>query len=381
MQREREPEKIFRIALFNIRELSMDKLNEVDSDGVGDNSQLLAAAQIIQQVKPDILVLNEIDHDYSVPGQDLGQSARIFTERYLKQGAEGLELEHVFAAPCNTGLLSGVDLNGDGKTARRADEGSREHGDDSFGFGTYPGQYSMALLSRYPVAEDGVRTFQKFLWKDLPGHHMPADFYSVEAREILRLSSKSHWDVPLQVDDRQVHFLLSHPTPRGFDGDEDRNGRRNFDEIKFWVEYLDDGTALYDDKGQSGGLRPGALFVIAGDLNSDPFIEDSPDNGKAAISQLLAHPGIRDTGVYCVSAGPLEGRKPGPPRYFERNTFSWRSGVRFDYILPSRKIDVVDGSVFWPDSEVDPEGHRLAEEASDHRLVWIDVSVPHSTAN
>ena len=32
-----------------------------------------------------------------------------------------------------------------------------------------------------------------------------------------RLSSKSHWDVPLSIGGRTVHFLVSHPTPPVFD--------------------------------------------------------------------------------------------------------------------------------------------------------------------
>ena len=28
------------------------------------------------------------------------------------------------------------------------------------------------------------------------------------------------------------------PTPPAFDGEEDRNGRRNHDEIRFWVDYV-----------------------------------------------------------------------------------------------------------------------------------------------
>ncbi len=42
--------------------------------------------------------------------------------------------------------------------------------------------------------------------------------------EAARLSSKSHWDVPINVNGRVLHVLASHPTPPVFDGPEDRNG-------------------------------------------------------------------------------------------------------------------------------------------------------------
>lgn len=55
---------------------------------------------------------------------------------------------------------------------------------------------------------------------------------------VLRLSSKSHWDLPDYVGDRVVHVLAAHPTPPVFDGPEDRNGLRNADEIRFWADYV-----------------------------------------------------------------------------------------------------------------------------------------------
>ena len=48
----------------------------------------------------------------------------------------------------------------------------------------------------------------------------------------VRLSSTSHWGVPVDVDGSTVRFLVSHPTPPVFDGAEDRNGTRNHDEIR-----------------------------------------------------------------------------------------------------------------------------------------------------
>ena len=44
---------------------------------------------------------------------------------------------------------------------------------------------------------------------------------SAAEREVFRLSSKSHWDVPLRVGGEVVHFLVSHPTPPVFDGPDD----------------------------------------------------------------------------------------------------------------------------------------------------------------
>ena len=97
----------------------------------------------------------------------------------------------------------------------------------------------MAELDGEPMICRTVRTFQNFRWQDMPGSLLPTDFYDEQEQAILRLSSKSHWDVPIQVErNRTVHFLVSHPTPPTFDGPEDRNGRRNHDEIRFWADTL-----------------------------------------------------------------------------------------------------------------------------------------------
>ena len=91
------------------------------------------------------------------------------------------------------------------------------------------------LVSRYPISTAQVRTFQQFLWADMPGALLPDDpatvgvddWFSPAELAVVRLSSKSHWDVPVQVGGRLVHILCAHPTPPVFDGPEDRNGTRN----------------------------------------------------------------------------------------------------------------------------------------------------------
>ena len=162
-----------------------------------------------------------------------------------------------------------------------------------FGFGEFPGQYGMVVLSKYPIVTDEVRTFQNLLWiwmpdarlPDDPATELPGDWYTAEELDAFRLSSKSHWDVPIDVDGRIVHALVSHPTPPVFDGEEDRNGTRNADEIRLWAEYIAGESTdwIVDDAGVSGGLAADAEFVILGDQNSDPVDGDSVEG---AIQQL-----------------------------------------------------------------------------------------------
>ena len=178
-----------------------------------------------------------------------------------QNGAEPIRYDHLFIAPSNTGIPSGFDLNNNGVVGGP---------DDAFGFGFFPGQFGMLVLSQHPIDTADIRTFQHFLWKDMPGALLPddpatpapADWYSPDELDVFRLSSKSHWDVPILIDGKTVHFLVSHPTPPVFDGPEDRNGTRNFDEIRFWADYITPGTSsryIYDDAGRQGGLTPGGV--------------------------------------------------------------------------------------------------------------------------
>jgi len=345
-----------RIATFNIQELGAAKLGDPDSAGAG-HPQALAAAAIIQRVRPDVLLLNELDHHAAATaGADLGAYARRFEALYLRRGADSLAFPYIYVAPSNTGILSGRDLNQDGVAAGASDLGTRAHGDDSYGFGVYPGQYAMAILSRFPFDSAGSRTFQRFLWRDLPAHLMPEGFYPDSIVAVLRLSSKSHWDVPLIVGGGTLHLLASHPTPPVFDGPEDRNGRRNYDEVGFWARYLDGSEALVDDRGRRGGLAAGSRFAILGDLNASPEGEESRYHGRRSIEQLLRHPLVQDAGPHAPTA-------------------SFAGGVRVDYVLPSRNLRVVASGLFAPDPARDSLGAAWARTASDHRLVWLDLSL------
>ncbi|WP_253289795.1 endonuclease/exonuclease/phosphatase family protein [Verrucosispora sioxanthis] len=264
-----------------------------------DDAQAGNVAEVIQRVRPDVLLINEFDYDPA------GRALALFQDNYLsvpRNGTRAIRYPYRYAAPSNTGVPSGHDLNNDGTVGGP---------DDAYGFGLFPGQYGMAVYSAYPIDLARVRTFQTFRWRDMPGALLPddpatpapADWYSRQELADVRLSSKSHWDVPIRLPGRTVHLLASHPTPPVFDGPEDRNGRRNHDEIRFWADYISPWRAgyIYDDTGRRGGLRPGAAFVIAGDLNSDPYDGDSL---PGAALQLLDHPRVNDRVVPAARAAP-----------------------------------------------------------------------------
>ncbi len=360
-----------RIATFNIA-MGLDEAGLMAEALTGGSDQRLEqVAEILQRVRPDIVLLNEFDYAGDV------DAAALFNANYLSHphnGQSPIEYPFSFSTPVNTGVDSGGDLDRDGKTGGPG---------DAWGFGRFPGQYGMLLLSRYPIDKVRSRTFREFRWAALAGARRPVHpdgsaFYPDADWETLRLSSKSHWDVVIVIGGADLHLLAHHPTPPVFDGPEDRNGLRNFDEIRFWREYTQPGSGAYitDDAGKAGGIGPGAAFVIAGDFNADPLDGDSI---PGAMAQLLDAPWINSSCIP-VSKGALEAtrlqgginaKQLGDPAS-DTADFNDRftGNLRLDYLLPSANLAVAACGVFWPAQ--DEEGHDLAG-VSDHHLVWLDI--------
>lgn len=330
----------------------------------GEHPQIKNIAEIIQRTRPDIILLNEFDY---IENPNLGVNA--FIRNYLnvsQNGSEPIDYQYLFYAPSNTGLPTTFDLNNDGK--------HEKFGADAQGFGLYSGHYGMVLLSKYPIEKQRVRTFQRFLWSDMPDALSPvlpesgAPFYTEREWLNLRLSSKSHWDIPVNIDGEMIHILASHPTPPVFDGDEDRNGKRNHDEIRFWLDYISTNSAnyIYDDHGIYGGIEQNERFVILGDQNASP---DRINDTKSVISELLASPLVNASFIPASEAGAKN--KPSN-EYAQFHTASW--GARADYVIPSQHFTIIDGAVFWPTKN--SELYRLVDNrssSSDHRLVWLTL--------
>jgi len=387
-----------RFATFNAslnRGAAGQALTDLSTPG---NAQADAVAEIIQRARPDVLLINEFDF---YPD---GALVEAFQDNYLSlahHGAQPIDYPYTFVAPSNTGVSSGFDLNNNGVIDTTP--GDNAYGDDSLGFGVFEGQFGLAVFSKYPIDLDAVRTFQHFLWKDMPGALLPddpataapADWYSPAELAIFRLSSKSHWDVPIAIGGTTVHFLVSHPTPPVFDGAEDRNGTRNNDEIRFWADYITPGPTsgyIYDDAGARGGLAAGALFVIAGDQNSDPLDGDSI---PGSILQLLEHPLVNTKTTPSSAGGPywadvqdaLNDSHESDPAFdtadfCDTPAFPPCSGpgnLRADYVLPRKGISIAGSAVFWPvasDPLVYLTGAGFPVPSSDHRLVWVDMKIP-----
>lgn len=292
----------------------------------------MAVASVIAAADPDVLLLLGFDYDHDL--------------RALSSFAALTGYPHWFALAPNTGVPTGLDLDGNGKLGEPR---------DAQGYGRFRGQGGMALLSRHPFGE--AQEFSTFLWRDLPDARIPEGFYSEQALTVQRLSSVAHWDVTVMVDGQPLHLLTWHATPPVFDGPEDRNGRRNHDEAAFWLRYFD---------GALPWPAPDGPLVVLGGANLDPA---DGDGRAGAITALLTHPRLADPQPKSTGgAAAADTEHTGDPAL---DTASFPApgpgNLRVDYVLPSRDLPVLGSGVYWP------KGDETIAEASRHRLVWVDV--------
>lgn len=309
--------------------------------------QIAALAHVIAQAMPDVLALQGFDHDLE------GHALAAFQD-VLK--AAGHPMPHSFAAAPNTGIDTGFDVDGDGRLAEPEDMQS---------YGRYSGEGGMAVLARVPIGD--VRDFSDLLWTDLPGALLPGPdetpFPTPKALTVQRLSSVAHWDIELRPENAPAfHLLTFHANTPVFDGPEDRNGRRNHDEVTFWAKYLDGALPF---------PAPDAPVVIAGNANLDLL---DGDGRHAAIETLLTHPQLQDPRPQ--SAGGKAAADPDHRADPALDTADWPDqkpgNLRVSYVLPDARLRVTDSGVVWPLPD-DPFAQTV-ETASRHRLVWVDIA-------
>ncbi len=317
----------------------------------GDDEQIIAATAVIAEIKPDVLLLTDIDYD-------LGLAA--LTALTAKLGDQGIDYPYVFSLRPNSGQFTGLDLDNNGQIGEAR---------DAMGYGRFAGDGGLAVLSRWPINMTNVRDFSDLLWRDLPGATLPMvdgqPFPNAAVQNQQRLSSSAHWLVPVQTGDGPpLTLLVWSATPPVFDGPEDQNGLRNRDELRLWQAVLD---------GTYG--PPPEDFVLLGNANLDPA---DGDGFRQAMAQLLADPRLQDPAP--SSAGARAAADPGQTGDPGLDTTDWPDGapgnLRVSYVLPAADWTVTGAGVFWPAPD-DPKVNLLGRDglaAGPHRLVWVDLA-------
>ena len=386
---EARAEVALRIATYNIEDIRT-------TDLTGDpKARLVEAAKIIQHLRPDILLINEMSYDMSgVPGYDEqvgpGHNAMRFSQKYLSARWSDTLQPVKYSAwmpPTNTGISSGFDLDNDGVAVtsfppvsesdaegsppRQTAEG-RAFGNDSWGFGTFPGQYGMALFVREGLTIDSanIQTFQTVRWASLDSAAVPhtlegEPWYDDAEWANMRLSSKNHSIIPVILPNQTtVEILASHPTPPAFDGPELRNKKRNHDEIRLLSQLIAADSSLRSDQGSIPRIRPSSMFVVMGDLNADI------DEGNAYRNPMKKF--IFDNPRLNTSFAPVasDSMIAAYPDLDPDDTAGW--GLRADYVIPSANLTVQSSGVYRPHPDA-------TVSVSDHFPVWIDIVVPANT--
>lgn len=354
-----------RVATFDAnltRSAPGDLLEDLSAPGAQDATDV---ADMVQQVRPDVLVLTGVDVD---AGYDLVEA---FNTNYLAVGGDeaGITYPYSYTAPSNAGVESGADLDRDGTIGGPG---------DALGYGEFPGQASMLVYSKYPIDEGAVRDFTSLSWDKMPNNSIPDDVSDLE-RDILPLASVAHWDIPVDVDGETVHILAA----SGADASETPYGEaRNQDQIRFWQDYLDHDTDyIVDHRGDSGPLDDDAQFVLAGSLKADPHGNGPADS--TAISELLEHEEITDPqpARTLASSALRTGTLPNTPQFRyhtapdpEERDETYRS----DYVLVDSELNVTDSGVLETAVQRD-DAYRgffgMQPENNSNHLVWADADL------
>lgn len=310
----------------------------LDSLARNPGPQHRAVVEVLVALDADIVLLTGIDYD--AQGLALGALADRLAEA-------GLDYPYRLALRPNTGIPTGRDIDRNGVLAEPR---------DAQGYGHFPGEGGMAVLSRVPV--EISRDLSGFLWADLPGNLMPADD---PARDIQRLATTGLWEITAQPSGGGVlHLLCWYASPPVFDGPEDRNGRRNHDEAAFWLALLDGRLPL---------PPPPSPFVILGQTSLDPI---DGEGRPEALRVLMAHPALQDPAPRGTHGIADPGHKGDPG--LDTAAYHGLGALRVDQILPSADLRVTAAGVLWP-PDSDPLAATLAA-ASRHRPVWVEIAAP-----
>jgi hypothetical protein len=377
-----------------------------------DARRVKALAEIIQRVRPNILVVSGIDRDDEgapdvPPNAPPGLNASRFVDRYLAvpqaKGLIPLNYE-TFMPVTNSGQPSGMDLDhsgsiesawvdpAEGATATAQENAARaRYSGDCWGPGAYPGQRGIAVLvdPRLSIDRASIRTIRLMPWDYMPASSLAMDdrtgkpaWYTPEEAKTIRLASTCLVDVPVKVPNGSVlHVISTLPTEIGGHDEQQRRARRNRDEIRLLTDYIEGQGYIVDDAGRGGGLEPGASFVVLANLNAtpgdpagyrDPIAHDlfisprlnasvTPD--REHLDWVLTSRDSRGDDASKAKRGSVNGPRAA----------TTRDGRRVDYVLPSKDLGIRDAGV-WSYADLDANGKAIAPP-SDHDLVLMDLWV------
>lgn len=290
------------------------------------------ALKALAKLNPDLVVLQGIDFDH----QGLAMQALL-----AALSNQDMPRRYFLQPRSNSGIPTGFDLDRDGYW------GDPE---DAQGYGLYPGQNGIALISKYPLVEGSYKSFSKVLWQNMGPDYWPkndqgADYFSVDEGAKLRLFSRGLWQVGVKLPEGTLSVLFGQASSPVFDGPEDRNGLRNSAQIAF----------IRDQLKKMHGEQNSRRVVFVGGLNNDP------NRGE----------GLNPNLIKLLESASLQDVVPISNRLKDADvTVHWPSDpgpgpMRVDYILPDARLKVLASGI--------DELVGIPAKLKSHLPVWIDV--------
>ena len=326
---------------------------------------LAGVLAVIRAARPDVLLLTGFDHDHR------GLALAAFRAR-LGEGPDGIAYPYAFDAPVNAGEPSRRDLDGDGRTMGPG---------DARGWGRFPGQGGMALLSRLPLDPSAASV--------LPPACAGGTFPEPRCRS--------------------APTAAPFPTRRPAASSGCRRGRIGTSRSSCPTAGACTCSRRIRPRRSSTGRRASTATATPTSSPSGPPISTAPPSpttparrrrwptgrwcfsatstsirptGRASTgrsrrsspTRASATRGRRAPARAAAGAARADGGQAGDPGL---DTADWREdgpgNLRVDYVLPSAELAVAGAGVFWP-----APGVPLAEAAAatPHRLVWVDLALP-----
>lgn len=322
----------------------------------GDDARAEGLARTLQQTRPDVVVLTNVDVDAAGDVVDALRSGYL---EVPQDGSGALEYPYAVTGTSNAGVPSGADLDNDGAVG---DAG------DALGYGAFEGQGSMVVLSRLPIDQPAVRTFTNLTWASAPDSHIGERGYSQLIEGMLPLASTSLWDVPVTIQGTTVHIVATSATSAenapGADALRQRDQMRL---LKDYVENAKSVSGLADDQDRRGGLLDSSAVVVAGNLGADAAGESA---SSLAVRDVVKSPLLTDPvpGVGGTAVGGFGWMDP-LYRVLSQSRDATRldenSTSRQDYVLPAKDLKVTGSGLRDVPSQ----------DADSQRLVWVSVDL------
>lgn len=278
---------------YNILELDSTKIQ-----GDQGHEQKKALSKFLkslhEDVRPNVLSFNEMQYDLrGVPHdnyQTEGKNAQLFTEKHfpINEGPHGNSAEEKWS-------YSFDQANTGNKAKKYKSNYPTPHGPlpknkrfyaDQVNYGLFPGQYSTALATTFPILKKTVIT--KLKWKEFNPKINLSSFRDGRGKRLpkdMELFDKNFTDTVIDFYGKEVHLISLHTVPSyHFGNKKSPNYHRNRDQLRFLEWYLTGKTAISVKLNDIQPLPKGSTYVAVGDWNTD--IQDQKNLGSKVLRRL-----------------------------------------------------------------------------------------------